>query len=363
MGLIRKYQKKVLDGTRFTLSEGMDLFRSGDLFELGKLAGLARNNRHGKRVTYVVNKQINPTNICVSSCRFCDFSRHRKHPEAYALNGDDALEGLSSDIREVHITGGLHPRWRLEDYLGIIRTIKRRFPEIQIKAYTAVEIDYFSKQERRPVEEILKELLEAGVQSLPGGGAEIFSERVRSLLFPAKISGGQWLEIHETAHRLGLKSNATLLFGHIETPEERLYHLDRLRRLQDKTNGFLSFVPLTYQPGSKRIVEKRTPIFDELKMMAISRLMLDNISHIKSYWVTLGEETAALALHFGADDLDGTIGGEQIMHATGTLSPSQMAQKKLEKLIHGAGLIPVERDGLFNRVQRKGTMMMETAGV
>ncbi|OGR83421.1 MAG: aminofutalosine synthase MqnE [Elusimicrobia bacterium RIFCSPHIGHO2_01_FULL_64_10] len=344
---------KVLSGTRVTLEEGVRCLESPDLLGLGRIADQVKRRRTGDRVTYVVNRQINPTNVCVLSCRFCDFASKKGRPDAVRMTIAEVLSKCSSDLREVHIVGGLDPDWSFEDYAGILSAIRDGFPSIQIKAYTAVEIDFFARRARLGVREVLLRLKDAGLVCLPGGGAEVFSERVRKLLFPFKIGAPRWLEIHRTAHGLGIRSNATLLYGHVETLKERAAHMVRLRELQDETGGFLSFIPLAYQPGKTRLSPRDTSAVDDLKTIAVSRILLDNFDHIKSYWVTMGEETASMALHFGADDLDGTIGEEKIMHAALSKSPAGLARGKLERLIRDAGMVPAERDALYNLVRER----------
>jgi len=317
------------------------------------MANWVKEQKTGHRGTFVVNRQINPTNICVLSCRFCDFATKSNRPNAYVLTKDQILSKLTPDMKEVHVVGGLYRGWTFEEYMDVLRVIQDRFPQIQIKAYTAVEIDFFARRENKPVKEILKKMIEVGVVCIPGGGAEVFSERVRKALFPFKIGAPRWLEIHRTAHQLGLRSNSTLLYGHMETYEERVHHMSKLRDLQDETKGFLSFIPLAYQPGTTKVVERQTSVIDDLKTIAISRLLLDNFDHIKAYWVTLGEQTASIALNFGADDIDGTIGEEKIMHAALAQSATQMAREKIINLIQEAGRIPVERNCLFETVSQE----------
>ncbi len=340
--------EKVQREIRVSPEEILPLFETPDVLGLGKIANFIKDKRMGHQVTYVVNRQINPTNYCVLSCRFCDFASKKGRPNAYAMSMEEILSKCSPELREVHIVGGLHHEWPFEQYLSIVREIHERFPQIQIKAYTAVEIDFFAKIEKVSVREILTRLKDAGLVCLPGGGAEVFSERVRKSLFPFKIGAPRWLEIHKTAHELGIRSNSTLLYGHMETFEERVVHLKKLRDLQDETGGFLSFIPLAYQLGKTKIVERQTSALDDLRTISISRIFLDNFDHIKSYWVTLGEETASMALAFGADDLDGTIFEERIMHAAEAASPVGMAKERLERLIRSSGRIPAERDALYN---------------
>jgi aminodeoxyfutalosine synthase len=247
----------------------------------------------------------------------------------------------------------MHPDWQFEDYLAIVQALHARYPHVGIKAFTAVEIEWYARTSRRSVENLLSTLKAAGLTALPGGGAEVFSERVRKALFPFKIGARGWLEVHRTAHALGIPSNATLLYGHIETLEERWHHLELLRQLQDEAPGFLSFIPLAFQPGKTGLAVQPPTVLDDLKLLAVSRLYLDNFPHIKAYWVTLGEETASLGLHFGADDIDGTIGEERIMHAAGATSPSGLLRERLRQLIREAGCVPVERDTLYNAVDQE----------
>jgi aminodeoxyfutalosine synthase len=257
----------------------------------------------------------------------------------------------------VHISGGMPPEWTLENYIGIVRSLRQAYPTIGIKAFTAVEIEWAARISKQSLESVLIQLKEVGLTALPGGGAEVFSERVRKELFPFKIGAQEWLEVHRTAHRLGIRSNATLLYGHIETPEERWRHLELLRNLEDEAPGFLSFIPLAFQPGTTGLAYQPPTVIDDLKLLAISRLYLDNFPHIKAYWITLGEETASLGLHWGADDIDGTIGEERIMHAAGATSPSGLVRGRLQELIEEAGCIPVERDTLYNPVGREEALV------
>ncbi|HRY29062.1 MAG TPA: CofH family radical SAM protein, partial [Elusimicrobiota bacterium] len=352
---LRSLGNKVESGTRLSLDDGRRLFASDDLLGIGRLADHVRRKRHRDRTTFVVNRQINPTNICSLSCRFCCFSVKDGAPGAYVLGIRDILSRLSPDLREVHIVGGLYEGWDFEDYLNIVREVHRAAPAVSIKAYTAVEIDFFARREKTTAGEILRRLKEAGVVCLPGGGAEVFSERVRKILFPRKIGRDRWLDIHRTAHRMGLRSNATLLYGHIETVEERLDHLMKLRSLQDDTGGFLSFIPLPFQPGDSGLVDRPASAMDDLKTVAVSRLLLDNFDHIKSYWVAVGEDLCSVALHFGADDVDGTIREERVMHAARARTPEGLTRDRIVRLVREAGFVPVERDGLYrNRREVRG---------
>lgn len=345
---LQKIYDKTQSGQRITVTEALDLYACQNLTALGQIARSIKMRKTGNRATYVVNRQINPTNICVLSCKFCDYATKKGQPNAYIMSHEEILSKLSPDLKEVHIVGGLYHEWSFEDYLDIVRLIHKKFPSIQIKAYTAVEIDFFARREKISIRQVLERLQEAGLVCLPGGGAEVFSERVRKALFPFKMGAPKWLEVHETAHALGIRSNATMLYGHIETLEERVIHMQKLRDAQDRTGGFLSFIPLAYQTGSTRVVYKPASAIDDLKTIAIARIFLDNFDHIKSYWVTMGEETAAMALGFGADDLDGTIGEEKIMHAAQASSPVAMANGRLAHLIESAGWQAFERDALYN---------------
>jgi aminodeoxyfutalosine synthase len=352
--------EKVQRGERLTLEDGLTMYASGDLIGLGAMAGAVQKERSGDAVYFVLNQKIEPTNVCVLSCTFCDFAAKSGDPRAYEMSVEEILAKLSPDIREVHITGGMPPDWPWERYLGIVRAVHERLPEADIKAFTAVEIDFFHKKFRMPVEEVLRRLIDAGLRTMPGGGAEVFSERVRRLLFNQKIGAKAWLDIHRTAHRLGVPTNSTLLYGHIETMEERLSHMIRLRALQDETGGFLTFVPLAFQPGTTGIkpADRFTSATDDLKTIAVARLMLDNFPHIKAYWVMLTEEVASIALNFGADDMEGTVGGEKIAHDAGALSPMALARDRILRLIRGAGKIPVERDAYYNPLHVHGTRVV-----
>jgi aminodeoxyfutalosine synthase len=266
------------------------------------------------------------------------------------MDRDAIVAAVQGDITEVHVVGGLHPRWSLGKYLDVVRTVKTARPDVQVKAYTAVEVDYFARKERLSVRDVLVLLREAGVETLPGGGAEVFSERVRRLLFPRKIGAERWLEIHRTAHEVGLPTGATLLYGHVETLDERAEHLLRLRRAQDETGGFRAFIPLAYQPGKAKdgpLPRTPTSALDDLRTLATARLVLDNFDHVKAYWIMLGLASATCALNAGASDLDGTVGRELIAHAAGAQTPEQLTRDFLEGMIREAGAVPRERDALY----------------
>ncbi len=342
--------EKVRAGDRLSLEDGVRLLETTDIAAVGKIADHAKRQKSGEKVYFVINRHINPTNVCVLSCSFCDYARKKGEKGAYEMTTEEILDSIDEEVREVHIVGGHHPDWPFERYEEIVRSIHERFPKTQIKAFTASEIDYFSRRWKISEEEVLTRLKAAGMKTMPGGGAEVFSERVRKELFPGKAGAKRWLEIHRLAHSLGIRSNATILYGHIETLEERIQHLVYLRELQDETGGFLAFIPLEYQVGDTRIVERHASALDDLKMIAASRLMLDNFPHIKSYWVMIMEETAAIGLNFGADDIDGTIGEEKIAHAAKAQSPVGVARERIVRLIKDAGRLPVERDALYNEV-------------
>ena len=347
MKLTNHILEKVKNNIRITAEDGLDLFASDDLVGIGGIANFIKQKQHQNHVSYIINKQINPTNVCILSCSFCDFAHKKNQPGSYEMSIKEILNHCSEDLKEVHIVSGLNADWPFEFYVEIIKKIHQTYPSIQIKAYTAVEIDFFSRTSKKSISSVLSTLKEAGVICLPGGGAEVFSDRVRESLFKTKIDANQWLNIHRQAHMLGLKSNATLLYGHIETVEERVQHILKLRKLQDETNGFLSFIPLPYQISSAKLVSRPTSIIDNLKTIAIARILLDNFEHIKSYWVTMGEESATISLLFGADDIDGTIGNEKIMHAANKTNPISMTQKKLEFIIQSSGNVPTQRDALY----------------
>jgi aminodeoxyfutalosine synthase len=346
-------QRTLLDGGRLTAEQGLRLF-DAPLLELGQVADAYARDLHGDRVCFTVNRQLNPTNLCVLSCRFCDYAKRPGDPDGYTMTKEQVLAHVDPEITEIHITGGLHPKWRFDDYLDVIRWVKEKKPDLQVKAYTAVEIDFFCRLTKQPAEWVLEELCRAGLDALPGGGAEVFSERVRRELFRQKIGGRRWLEIHEIAHRLGIPSNATLLYGHIETRAERVQHLILLRELEDRAPGFMAFIPLAFQPGVTGIVRRQASAIEDLRTIAVSRLLFDNVPHVKSYWVMLGQDTAGVALNFGASDLDGTIGVEKIAHAALARSPVGLAEEAMVHAIREAGKLPVQRDALYHVVREYG---------
>ena len=340
--------EKVQASERLSFEDGLRLFETPDFIALGRMADYVKRQRSDNNVYFVTNVHVNPTNICVLTCSFCDFAKKDiTTPGAYEMSLDDILGLISNEISEVHIVGGHHPTWPFEHYEEIVGTIHQRYPNANIKAFTAAEIDYFWRRWKIPPEEALARLKAVGLQSMPGGGAEVFSERMHQLIYSGKASPQRWLDIHRLAHGMGIPSNATLLYGHIETYEERVQHLLMLRELQDETGGFLTFIPLEYQVGETHLVPRRASAIDDLKTIAAARLLLDNFPHIKAYWVMIGEETASIALNFGADDLDGTIGHERIAHAAKAASPLGLARDRMVRLIRDAGKVPVERNALY----------------
>jgi aminodeoxyfutalosine synthase len=347
---------KVRHGERLSLEDGLVLYRTPDLLGVGHMARWVQQQKSGDAVYFVLNQKIEHTNVCVLSCRFCDFATKKGRPDAYEMGTEEILGKLTPHIHEVHITGGMPPDWPWERYVDIVRSIHEKYPGIDVKAFTAVEIDFFHKKFKMSIEDVLRQLQAAGLKTMPGGGAEVFSERVRKLLFPQKIGAKGWFEVHKTAHRLGIPTNSTMLYGHIETLEERVVHMIKLREAQDETGGFLTFIPLAFQPGDTGIKPKNefTSAIDDLKTIAVSRLMLDNFPHVKAYWVMLTEEVASVALSFGADDIDGTVGGERIAHDAGAISPMALARQQLVKIIKDAGRIPVERDVYYNPLSVEG---------
>ncbi|MEZ4649588.1 MAG: aminofutalosine synthase MqnE [Candidatus Eisenbacteria bacterium] len=344
--------KKLARGERLDRTDGLAMLATPDVNGLATLADRRKTELWGDQVFFVFNRQINPTNACVLDCKFCDYALRPSNPDHYAMTIDDILGRITPELREIHIVSGLHHRWKFEYYVDIIRQIRLAFPKIQIKAWTAVEIDFFAKISKKSIEEVFEILIDAGLNSMPGGGAEVFSERVRQELFRHKIGADEWLNVHRIAHQMGIPTNSTILYGHIETMEERVDHMLRLRELEDEAPGFLAFIPLEFQLGYSNLRERSASAVDGLRTVAAARLLLDNIPHIKAYWVMLGEETASIALNFGASDMDGTILEEKIAHAAKAESPIGVARDRLLHLIWEAGKLPVERDAVYNVVRR-----------
>ena len=348
---------KVLGGERLDAADGLALYRSPDLLAVGWLANYVREKRHGKTTYFNINRHINPTNVCTAHCRLCAFGRSPDAPGAYTYALDEvwqrAAEGVAEGATEFHIVGGLHPDLPFEYYLDLVRGLKQRHPQVHLKVFTMVEIGYIARLTKLSIRDVLLKLKEAGVDSMPGGGAEIFNPRVRKVICDHKTSGRQWLDIARTAHQIGLRSNATMLFGHIETLEERVEHLLLLRQLQDETHGFVAFIPLEFHPENTALAHLPKPTgFDDLRSIAVARLLLDNFEHIKAYWIMLTPRIAQIALKFGANDMDGTVIEEKIYHDAGATTPQELTRADLEALIRGAGFEPVERDTLYRPVDR-----------
>jgi aminodeoxyfutalosine synthase len=344
--------KKGAAGERLTEREALALIEDltpDRVHTLGRAAFAQRQRRFGKDATYVFNMHVNPANICSMGCTFCNYAASTKDAHAYVLTEDEILSKVERLVpTEVHIVGGLNRVWPYERNRDLVAELRRRFPGVYIKAYTAVEIAYFARTAGRSVEAILQEFIDAGLDAMPGGGAEIFSERLWRQHWKNKIGPAEWIRIHQIAHGLGIPTNATLLFGFEDTWRERVEHLLILRSAQDRSGGFNCFIPLPFQPGAGNFVEKGPTPLDVLAVLAISRLILDNVPHLKSYWPMLGLETAAAGLSWGADDLDGTIVEEKIAHLAGAPTPKGLAREKMEETIVVAGFVAVERDGRFN---------------
>jgi len=372
--MLPELRKRVLAGKRISEEDALRLFETDDIFTLGALASHVARKKNGRKAYFIRNRHINPTNICVNRCKFCAFSRSLGQEGAFELTIDEIIQKLKNGqglrakgqgkngthqsshfthpfFSEVHIVGGLHPEWPFEHYLNMISVIKKHFPKLHIKAFTAVEIDYFSKISGRSLNDTLTILKKSGLGSMPGGGAEIFSEGIRNRLCPEKISGDRWLEVMESAHRVGIRTNATMLYGHIEDLADRVDHLSRLRSLQDRTKGFQAFIPLAYHPRNTEIQGGYTSGIDDLKTAAVSRIFLDNFAHIKAYWIMLGEKISQLALMFGADDIDGTIIEEKITHSAGALTGEHLTAEQLVHLIQKTGRTAVERDSFYKTVR------------
>lgn len=350
--------EKVLQGERLSREDGVRLYNTKDILALGYLADVVRRRKNGDRTYFIVNRHINHTNVCENLCKLCAFGREAGHPKAFTLSLDEieakALATRGERISEIHIVGGLNPDLKLDYYVEMLRRVRRALPGVVIQSFTAVEVDYLARVHNMTVEEVLAALQEAGLDSLPGGGAEVFSPRVRELICPKKISGERWLEVHEAAHRLGMRTNATMLYGHVETVEERVDHLIALREVQDRTGGFLTFIPLAFHPkntGLEPMGLSGTTGYDDLKALAVARLMLDNFDHIKAFWIMIGPKLAQVSLSFGVDDLDGTVVEEKIAHDAGAATGQFMSKSEIVKMIKAAGRIPVERDTLYNVVE------------
>jgi aminodeoxyfutalosine synthase len=354
---LRSIFKKVEAGERLSYEDGVAMFRSPDILVLGYLANVVRERLHGDVTYFNVNRHINPTDVCVASCRLCAFGKRAKDPTAYTMSLEQVWEiagkGYAEAVTEFHIVGGLHPELSLDWFCTMIAGLKERYPGVHLKAFTMVEIAYLAKRARISIRETLERLRAAGIDSMPGGGAEIFSERVRRIICDHKIDGNEWLETARIAHQIGLKSNCTMLYGHLETAEDQADHLVKLRSLQDETHGFVTFIPLAFHPANTALAHLPTTSgFDDVKQIAVSRLMLDNIPHIKAYWIMMTPGVAQIAQRFGANDIDGTVVEEKIYHDAGATTAQHLRRQDLLRLIREAGRKPVERDTAYRPVER-----------
>jgi len=352
---LQPVREKVLSGRRLSFEDGVALYRSHDLLAVGALANHVREQRHGEAAYFVWNTHINHTNVCVATCDFCAFAAKKDEPRAYTMRLDEIFANVAAlprPVREVHIVGGLHPDLPFSYFTDMMRGIKAARPDIHIKAFTAVEIFFFHRLYRLSVEKVLAELKAAGLDSLPGGGAEIFAKETRDRIIKGKADAEEWLAVMREAHRQGIPTNATMLYGHIESVEDRVDHLLRLRALQDETGGFVTYIPLAFQPWEAPAMKlPETTGFCDLKAIAVGRLLLDNFPHIKSYWIMIGPRLAQVGLSFGADDLDGTVTEEKIAHDAGAQTAQSLTVPELCRLIREAGRRPVERDTVFNVVK------------
>lgn len=350
--------QKAVHGERLSFEDGIRLFKSNDILHIGHIANIVRERKNGNKAYYIINRHINYSNICKNRCKFCAFSRDKEEAGSYEMDMEEILEkaivAVEEGATELHIVGGLHPDIPFDFYIKMIREIHESCPDVHIQAFTAVEIEHLSQIAGLSVRQTLKELKGAGLGSLPGGGAEVFSPKIREQLCPEKLSGEGWLQVMREAHTLGLRSNATMLYGHVETPEDRINHLMKLRELQDETGGFMSFIPLAFHPKNTELSNRSNTMATlDLKVISISRLMLDNFDHIKAFWIMLGIKLSQISLSFGVDDIDGTVQEEKITHAAGAETPEALSVHEIIKLIKEAGREPVERDTLYNPVRRK----------
>jgi aminodeoxyfutalosine synthase len=358
---LKKIEEKVNNNQRLSFEDGVSLFKSPDLLTIGCFANIVRERKNGDKAYFISNRHINHTNICVNRCRFCAFSKDSDEDGAYTMTVEGVLSAAGESrqgVSEFHIVGGLHPDLPLQYYLDMLNSLKNKYPDVHIQGFTAVEIEYLSRIAGISINDTLIKLRDAGLGSIPGGGAEVFAERVRKKICPEKISGEEWLNVHRTAHQIGMRSNATMLYGHIETVEERVDHLLKLRELQDETNGFMSFIPLAFHPKNTEldsislspsgVIGGKTTGNLDLRVLAVSRLMLDNFPHIKAFWIMIGPKLAQISLSFGVDDIDGTVVEEKITHSAGAETGQSLTKNELVRMIKEAGRIPVERDTLYN---------------
>jgi aminodeoxyfutalosine synthase len=371
---LRPVAERVMAGERLEAEHARALYASHDLLGIGLIADWANQTRNGDRVFFSANQHINPTNVCVlrNTCVFCSFARMPKEDGAYTRSLEEvyaeAEQARGMPTREFHIVGGLHPKLRLSYYTDMIRGLKERFPEIHIKALTAVEIAHLARIEKTSVREVLLGLKEAGLTSLPGGGAEVFSTAVRATIAERKLTGEEWLQVHREAHQLGIPSNCTMLYGHVETADDRIEHLSALRQLQDETGGFLTYIPLAYHPDHNELgvelgrVGTATSGYDDLKNIAVGRLFLDNLPHVKTHWPMVTPFLSQLALSFGCDDVEGTVVYERIYHEAGATTAMHLQYADILGLIRGAAKRPVERDSLYRTVRERFDDLATAAG-
>ena len=365
---LRMIGKKIFNQTRLDDEDGLALYETYDLLGLGMLANYVREEKNGNRAYYIINQHINYSNICRNRCRFCAFGKDPNDPQAYQMSLDEieakVRERLRDPISEIHIVGGIHPHLPFSYYREMLERIKALRPEVHIQAFTAVEIAHLAELAGKSVAETLSVLVESGLGSLPGGGAEVFSSRIREALCAKKLSSKNWLSVCMTAHRMGVKTNATMLYGHMETIEERVGHLLALRQAQDETGGFLTFIPLAFHPKNTELEHlPGTTGLDDLKNIAVARLMLDNFPHIKSFWIMIGPKLAQISLSFGADDIDGTVIEERITHMAGAETAQAMTREEILHLIREAGRDPVERDTLYNQIGSSPEEMVSVKGL
>ena len=354
---------RVMAGERLTPAEGVALFRTSDLLGLGTIADAANRAKHGDRVTFAANQHINPTNVCIlrATCVFCSYARLPKEDGAYRYTMDqvwaEAEQAAGAMTREFHIVGGLDMKAGLAYYTEMFRGLKARHPQVHIKALTAVEIAHIARIEKMSVRDVLVALREAGLDTMPGGGAEVFSPGVRATIADRKLAGSEWIDVHRVAHGLGIRTNCTMLYGHVETVEDRIHHLGMLRDLQDETGGFLAYIPLAYHPDNNELGAElgrqgtATTGVDDLKNLVVGRLFLDNFDHVKSHWIMVTPALSQLSLHFGVNDLEGTVVREKIYHEAGAHTAQAMSLDELLRIIRGAGKIPAERDSFYNVIR------------
>jgi aminodeoxyfutalosine synthase len=351
--------EKVEAGERLSAEDGLKLFESADLLTVGQIANLDRERRHGDNTYYNVNRHLNPTNVCVVGCELCAYQDNVKAPGTWSYSPEQCVEiarrDYTPDVTEFHIVGGLHPHWKFDVYVEILQALKKAFPKVHLKAFTMVEIDWLARLARKSIEDTVDILRDAGLDSCPGGGAETFAPRVHEIIAHNKIDGDRWLEVAGICHEKGLRTNATMLYGHVETYEERISHLIQLREQQDRTGGFDCFIPLAFHPENTPFEGHMgaTDGYDDLKVIAVSRLMLDNFDHIKSYWIMLTQKIAQLGLRFGANDLDGTIIDERITKAAGGVAGVGMTREQIENFIRESGRVPVERNTTYTEFKKR----------